>query len=110
MKIDRLTPTPAMLTELGQRLARTRKRQGLTQPELARAAGIGVATLRRIEGGNDSQFETWLKLFMALGRVATIDALLPDAASSPMEEVLAGKKRRFTPANSGPPAWGDEAE
>lgn len=109
MKIDHLTPEPAMLDELGRRLAQIRKQQGYTQEELAAEAGIGVATIRRIEGGQDSQLETWLKLLRALGLAYAIDALLPENHASPMAQVRAASRpKRRKPASG--IVWGDEAE
>ncbi len=110
MKIDALSPTDAILEELGRRLAATRKQQGLSQHELASAAGVGVATLRRIEAGNDSQLGSWLKLLRALGSVDAVDVLLPRDLRSPMAEAKAARSKgqstvRETSANF----WGDEA-
>tara|TARA_R110000796_G_scaffold88751_7_gene191550 strand:- start:357 stop:734 length:378 start_codon:yes stop_codon:yes gene_type:complete len=109
MKIDHLTPESAMLDELGRRLAQIRKQQGYTQEELAAEAGIGVATLRRIEGGQDSQLETWLKLLRALGLAYAIDAFLPENHASPMAEVRAASRRKRRKPASGI-VWGDESE
>ena len=110
MQIDELTPDSAILTELGERLARVRKRQGHTQEALAKQAGIGVATLRRIEDGNDSQLGSWLKLLKALGMQATIEGLLPETFHSPMEEVKLGKQRTGRAGKKSPKRfeWGDE--
>lgn len=107
MKIDELTPTSTMLDELGRRLARARKEQDLSQPELAELAGIGVATLRRIETGSGGQLETWLKLLKALGMTSQIEMLLPETLISPMSEI--GRKPSGC-YGGGParPLWGDE--
>ena len=86
MKIEYLTPNNAILRELGTRLAQIRKQQGYSQLRLANEAGIGVATLRRVEAGRDSQMETWLKLMKSLQMIAAIDDLLPKNYSSPMAE------------------------
>lgn len=110
MKIDDLTPDKEILRELGRRLASARKQQGYTQDRLASEAGIGVATLRRLEGGQDGQLETWLKLLKALRMTQSIDELLPENFASPMAEVLAAKKRRRrynSPGRAVP--WGDES-
>ena len=109
MKINQLTPETAILKELGRRLARIRKARGFSQSSLAEEAGIGLATLQRIEGGQDGQIETWLKILKALDRAASIDALLPEDFKSPMAEVLgiSSGKRRKPPATSGI-VWGDE--
>lgn len=109
MKFDKLTPESDILKEIGRRLAMLRKQQGFTQARLAEEAGIGVATLRRIEGGQDSQMESWLKILKALNWITSIDALLPEQIKSPMAQVRATKKG--TKKNT-PPAthWGDEQD
>ena len=93
MKIDRLTPTPAMLRELGQRLAHIRKQQGFSQADLAAAAGVGVATLRRIEDGRDGKLGSWLRLLLSLQMEAAVEQLLPADFRSPMAEVKGRRKR-----------------
>ncbi|MFT5050058.1 MAG: transcriptional regulator with XRE-family HTH domain [Chlamydiales bacterium] len=108
MKLDQLTPDDAILEELGARLARTRRQQGRSQEDLAKQAGIGVATLRRIEGGRDSQLGSWLKILKALELESSIESLLPESVASPRVEVLAGKKRRRTKRSSKAFEWGDE--
>ncbi|MFT7679189.1 MAG: transcriptional regulator with XRE-family HTH domain [Planctomycetota bacterium] len=108
MSIDRLTPDEAILEELGTRLARTRKQQGRSQQALAQQAGIGVATLRRIEDGRDSQLGSWLKILKALGLESSIEGLLPASVASPRAEVLAGKPRRRSKRSKQAFEWGDE--
>lgn len=112
MNIKDLTPTESALAELGRRLAKARKAQGLTQPELAKAAGIGVATLRRIEGGNDGQMGSWIKLLRTLGMIDAVDGLLAQETRSPMADARAAgntprARRRRTGDDTSP--WGDEA-
>lgn len=95
MKIQDLTPEPQILAELGRRLAQMRKQQRMTQITLAEEAGIGVATLRRIESGQDSQMETWLKILKALRQISAVDLLLPENYASPMTKALSqGRGRR----------------
>lgn len=109
MKIQDLTPAPAMLQELGRRLALVRRQRGLSQEGLARAAGVGVATLRRIEDGHDARLGSWLRLLQATGLVAAVDQLVPEEFRSPRAEVLGNKRRRAPRASAGPDApWGDE--
>ena len=110
MKITKYMPEAEILRELAERLARIRKAQGYSQTELAKEAGIGVATLRRLESGRDSQLETWLKILKALDMVPAIDTLLPENFNSPMVEVLAGKRRKRTNLSSSSGiVWGDES-
>jgi len=111
MKIEYLTPENEILKELGKRLARVRKQQGFSQTRLAEKAGLGVATVRRIELGQDSQMESWLKLMKSLQMISAIDALLPETYRSPMAEALSNTKSRrrkkTTPSDS---IWGDESK
>jgi transcriptional regulator with XRE-family HTH domain len=94
MKIDRLTPNPEVLKELGRRLAMVRKQRQRTQLELATAAGVGVATLRRIEDGKDGKLGSWVRLLVALDLEAAIDGLLPEDLRSPLVEVKGRRRRR----------------
>ena len=109
MEIKTLTPEPEVLNELGSRLAKVRKQQGFTQTRLAEAAGVGVATLRRIEAGQDSQMESWLKLMKALGRIAAVDALLPENFKSPMAEAKSANKQSKGRVADAGFRWGDES-
>ena len=109
MKIDRLSPNKAILEELGERLSRIRKQQGYSQEALAKEAGIGVATLRRLEDGSDGQLGSWLKILKALQLEAGIDALLPESIPSPMAELLPRRKRaRRAKKAASDFSWGDE--
>ena len=108
MRIDNLTPSKEILLEIGRRLAKTRKQRKLSQESLAEEAGIGVATLRRIESGRDSQLESWIKILKALGMTNSIDAFMPEQIRSPMDEVKAKSRRSRLSDNN--PVWGDEAK
>lgn len=114
MKISTLTPDNQIQHELGARLQRVRKQLDYTQAQLATAAGIGVATLRRIEDGQDSQLSSWIKLLKALDMLNSLDELLPEPYKSPMAEVFKQKSRRRNKDTSGSqapkPIWGDELE
>lgn len=107
MKIHNLTTDAAILQELGARLAWIRKQHNFSQDDLAREAGLGVATVRRIEAGEGSQMESWIKILKALKLSSLIDALLPENFESPMTQALADKKsiRKRAPKSV---QWGDE--
>ena len=111
MKLTDFTPPDEVLQELGRRLARYRKQSGLTQAELAKRAGIGVATLGRIEGGRSAQMESWVKVLKALDRLAGLDRLLPETYASPMAEAKRQARQGNGRLESGPAGfvWGDEA-
>jgi len=106
-EITTLTPPNAVLRELGKRLASVRKQRQFSQIELAEQAGLGVATLKRIEGGSDSQLESWIKLLIALDMMEGINGLLPANHRSPMAEATRqGKQKSPTKTSKG---WGDES-
>ncbi len=118
MKINKITPDNHILGEFGQRLAKIRKQQGLSQTALAEQAGIGIATLRRIESGTDSQLGSWIKLLKALDMDSTLDALLPEQFNSPMAETLREREANYKVASEASSkkstgaspsiVWGDE--
>ena len=109
MKITKLTPEAQILKEFAARLARIRKVKGFTQAELATEAGIGIATLRRIESGQDCQLGSWIKLFKALEMINTIDGLIPNSLKSPMAEVLgSNSQNRKKSTKATKIVWGDE--
>ncbi len=108
MKITGTTPHLVALGELGRRIALSRKNQGMNQSQLAEASGLGVATVARIETGQDAQMSSWLKIFGVLGLTEALDKLLPEKISSPMAEVR--RQRRRAPSKGGHFTWGDEQE
>ena len=107
-KITNLTPESEILKELAKRLIQIRKAKGYTQVELATEAGLGVATLRRIESGQDCNLVSWFKLLKTLDMTHVIDEMLPKTFKSPMEEVLAGKPRKRDKSPLFGFRWGDE--
>lgn len=107
MKINNLTPDSIILKELGERLAKHRKQRCFSQDDLAEEAGLGVATLRRMEAGDGSQMESWLKLLKALQMMSAIDRFLPETAESPMAQAKSQASRKQGGTTSGK-RWGDE--
>lgn len=106
MKITQATPHNTALEELGRRLVLQRKQQGFTQAQIAAEAGLGVATINRIEAGQDAQLSSWLKLFKVLGNTEALDAVLPEAIHSPMAEVKKQRKQRRS-VSEARAIWGD---
>ena len=111
MKIDTITPKSSVIKELGRRLAHVRRQRGYTQAQLSNEAGLGVATLRRIEEGRDAQIGSWIKLLKALNMTSTVDSLVPEIFNSPMSEVKSARRRaRKTRQSDQAALWGDEQE
>jgi len=67
--------------ELGDALRSARKRLGLTQPQLALAAGVGVRFIVDLESGKPTvRLDSVLRVIDALGGVIKLDGL-PSSAS-----------------------------
>lgn len=121
MQFDDLLSNDAVLGELGRRLERHRLQRNLTQAELAEQAGIGRATLQRLEHGHSVQSASLIKLMRALGLLGALDAALPEALERPIAQLererqrtrrRAGRANRREPRDAGGASWrwGDEPE
>lgn len=85
----------AVLAELGERLSRVRLQRNLAQAQVAREAGVSKRTLVRLEKGESSQLQTLVRVLRALGLLHNLDALVPPALPSPMEQLrMQGRERR----------------
>jgi transcriptional regulator with XRE-family HTH domain len=104
MQLNDLLTDPAVLSELGERLARQRLARNLTQPQLAETAGIGRATLQRLEHGESVQLTSLIRVLRALDLLPALDAAIPEAVVSPLAELA----RAAQPARRR--ARGDEDE
>ncbi|MCQ8182315.1 helix-turn-helix transcriptional regulator [Methylomonas sp. SURF-1] len=69
--------------QLGQALRTARKQLGLTQSELALAAGVGVRFIVDLEAGKPTvRLETVMRVIEALGGQVMLDGL-PDISEAP---------------------------
>jgi len=62
-------------TELGARLRAQRLAKSLSQVDLAQRAGIGLATVQRLEARGDSTLENFVRAVMGLGLADELQAL-----------------------------------
>lgn len=92
MGITETNSDPAILTELGQRLARRRIALRLSQADLAERAGVGKRTVERMEAGESVQMTTLIRLLRVLELLPALDALIPAESTRPMELLRHGGK------------------
>jgi transcriptional regulator with XRE-family HTH domain len=102
------------LEAIGLRLARERIRQGMTQAELAKEAGIGKRTLERLENGDSVQLSTFVRVLGQLDLLDRLIALLPDPQPTPtqlikaIEEPQRVYKKRKADAPKKPWVWEED--
>ena len=85
--------------EIGSRMARLRLSRNVTQSMLAEDAGIGLRTLRRLESGEPSTLDTFLRVALALDLGDAILGAIPRAQIRPIERVsrIGSERRRARP-------------
>jgi len=72
--------------QLGRALRAARKQLGLTQPQLALAAGVGVRFIVDLEAGKPTlRLESVLRVIDALGGEIHLSGLPCDAANDPRD-------------------------
>ncbi len=102
-------------TELGRRLAKIRLARNVTQKALANDAGIGLRTLRRLETGQPSTLDSFLRIAVALGLADDLLSAVPSQDIRPIERVSSrrSERKRARPAKTAAPdepwSWGDES-
>ena len=109
---NRLQSDKAILADLGRRLARHRLDLGLTQAELARQAGVGRATVERLEGGHSTQLTSLIRILRVLDKVDALIEMLPEAGLRPIDLVRRQPRQRQRASGRRKPdaawEWADE--
>ena len=106
-------PTDA-IAELGRRLAARRLALDLTQAALAEAAGVSLATVKRLEAGRSTQLANLARVLDALGLAGRLAELAPEPEDRPLDRLeRSGRRRRRASGGRGSTApgpwrWGDE--
>ncbi len=112
MRLSSSLPDGATLAELGQRFARRRIARGLTQQQLADAAGVAKRTVERLEGGRSVQMVTLVRLCRVLELTAELDRLIPETHPEPMallqQQLRTAPPRRARARSSRRQSPGDE--
>ena len=104
----------ALLEQLGGRLLQYRLNRNMTQAVLAKEAGVSERTINRVEHGHSTQLSNLIRLLRSLGLLQNMDALVPEPAMSPIQQMkLQGKSRKrassFHQREEGEAwSWGDD--
>ena len=105
---------PDLERDIGARLAKLRLSRNITQRHLAREAGVALGTLGRLERGEPTSLDTFLRVAAALELTDGLLLAIPENPISPIQRLdgrgrdrlRARPKRDRGPA---PPwAWGPE--
>ena len=101
--------------EVGRRLAKIRLARNITQQALAKDAGIGLRTLRRLETGQPSTLDSFLRVAIELGLTEDILSALPSQDIRPIERASSRRteRKRARPDRTKVPdepwSWGEES-
>ncbi len=88
---------------VGERLARHRIGQQMTQAMLARESGLSKRTVERIEAGASTQFSSLVRVLRVLGLLDGLAQLVPPADASPLDLLhLRGKQRQRASSKARP--------
>jgi len=101
-----------LLRELGARVQALRLERNLSQDQVAEAAGLGRATVVRLEGGQGTTLLNFVQVLRVLGALEELENFLPAPGVSPLEllERKGKRRRRASPGRSGPEPAPGEAE
>ncbi len=70
---------------LGQRIRERRLTNNLTQAELAKETGLSTLTLQKIESGQGSRLESFVRILRFFGELDRLDQILKTENLSPQE-------------------------
>ena len=74
---------------IATRIRSARRRQQLTQAQLAERAQVGVATIHRLERDGTGQVTTLLRVLSALGHLRDVEGLLQQPEPQSLDELRA---------------------
>lgn len=94
MHLGDLLSVEAVLEELGRRVERHRLERNLTQQQLAEQAGVGRATVQRLERGESVQMTNWVKVLGALELLSGLDAAIPETIELPVAQLERERRNR----------------
>ena len=117
MEIVSTMPEAAVAEILGGKIERFRLSLNMKQEDLAREAGVGKATVSRLEKGSvGTSLGNLIKVLSILGIVENFNALVPNTEEGPIYRLKHQDKRRRRARDTRPSeepktwTWGDETK
>lgn len=92
-----MLPDSEIRRRLGQKIRHLRLRQNFTQTSLAEQAQVSLTTLKRIEKGDISYFDSLMRVLRILGELDVFSSLIKEDEMSPneyFEFIEASKKKQ----------------
>ena len=110
MKLGRESVSNLLMKEIGERIAQRRLRERCTQEEFAAKSGISRSALQRLEHGDEgARLTTFLAALRSLGRLESLEVVLPEEEASPFEVIENGgeqvKMKRARKAKPSAASW-----
>lgn len=99
-----MLPDGEIRRRLGQKVRQLRLRQNFTQTSLAEQAQVSLTTLKKIEKGDISYFDSLMRVLRILGELDVFSQLIKEEEMSPneyFEFVEANKKKQRKRASGG---------
>lgn len=100
-----MLPDSEIRRRMGQKIRHLRLRQDLTQASLAEQAQVSLTTLKKIEKGDISYFDSMMRVLRILGELDVFSALIKEEEMSPNEyfefvEACKKKQRKRASGNN----------
>lgn len=113
MRIDYYSSTNDVLIEMGRRIKAERIEMSVTQKELAEMVNVSEKTISNAENGKDVSFSTIIDILRAMGKLQSLDVILPETQIRPSQIMALGKPRERVKKsakyrNDSDWKWGDE--
>ena len=94
MKITKDTASQLVISEIGNRIQKYRLDINMKQSVLSKKSGVSIATVRRIEAGEDVSMSKIVAVLLALGLASNLDYLVPESIINPIEISNMGHSRK----------------
>ena len=114
MKITQFDSEKAILQKFGNRIKQYRIALNITQYQLAQRCGVSLATLVRIENGDDTKWSAIIKILSEFNLLDNLDMLIPepqpDYKAMFEEKTIRKRARPDKQTSTDAWVWGEDKE